>query len=150
MVLCTIPQNPMVGTVVANFMNDNVTRWNEMTRSLVRNNPGELRLLDLENIALTRDGIHFNTQQARHWINDVFQTQLREMEQESRATSSLARTSSTGGGRIRGSKPESLVNRLGPLATETATAAPIAPSSNVRQRLGTAPPPRGKPTWEIG
>ena len=151
-VLCTIPQNTMVGTVVADFTNGNVTRWNEMTRSLVRNNPGELRLLDLENmlrmidhIALTRDGIHFNTQRGRHWINDVFQTQLREVEQESRATSSLAWTSSTGGGRIRGSVLESLVNRLGPLATETATAAPITPSSNVRERLGTAPPPRAQP-----
>ena len=41
--------------------------------------------------------------------------------------------------------PESLVNRLGPLATETATAATIAPSSNVRERLGTAPPPRTQP-----
>ena len=98
-VLCTIPQNPLVGTTVADFMNGNVTRWNEMIRSLVRNNPGELRLLDLENmlrmidhIALTRDGIHFNTQRGRHWVNDVFQTQLREVEQESRATSSLART----------------------------------------------------------
>ena len=151
-VLCTIPQNPMVGTIVADFMNGNVTRWNEMTRDLVRNNPGELRLLDLENmlrmidhIALTRDGIHFNTQRGRHWINDVFQTQLREVEQESRATSSLAWTSSTGGGRIRVSVPESFVNRLGPLATETATAAPINPSSNVRERLGTAPPPRAQP-----
>ena len=66
-VLCTIPQNPMVGTTVADFTNGNVTRWNEMIRSLVINNPGELRLLDLENmlrmidhIALTRDGILFN------------------------------------------------------------------------------------------
>ena len=33
-VLCTIPQNPLVGTVVADFMNGNVTRWNEMIRSL--------------------------------------------------------------------------------------------------------------------
>ena len=106
-ILCTIPPNPLVGTIVADFMNGNVTRWNEMTRSLVRNNPGELRLLDLENmlrmidhIALTKDGVHFNTQRGRHWINDVFQTQLREAEQESRATGSLARTSSTGGGRI--------------------------------------------------
>ena len=152
MVLCTIPQNPMVGTTVADFMNGNVTRWNEMIRSLVRNNPGELRLLDLENmlrmidhIALTRDGIHFNTQQGRHWINDVFQTQLREVEQESRTTSSLAWTSLTGGNRIRASVPESLVNHLGPLATETATAATIAPSSNMRERLGTAPPPRTQP-----
>ena len=151
-VLCTIPQNPLVGTTVADFMNGNVTRWNEMIRNLVGNNPGELRLLDLENmlrmidhIALTRDGIHFNTQRGRHLVNDVFQTQLREVEQESRATSSLARTSSTGGSRIRASVPKSLVNRLGPLAMETAAATPIAPSSNVRERLGTAPPPRTQP-----
>ena len=152
-VLCTMPQNPLMGTTVADFMNGNVTRWNEMIRNLMRSNPGELRLLDLENtlrmidhIALTRDGIHFNTQRGRHWMNDVFQTQLREMEQESRATSSLARTSSTtGGSRIRASVPESLVNRLGPLAMETAVAAPTAPSSNVRERLGTAPPPRTQP-----
>ena len=142
-VLCTIRQNPLVGTTVADFMNGNVTRWNEMIRNLVRNNPGELRLLDLENmlrmidhIALTRYGIHCNTKRGRHWVNDVFQTQLREVEQESRATSSLARTSSTGGSRIRASVPESLVNRLGPLAMETAAATPIAPSSNVRERLG--------------
>ena len=148
-ILCTIPPNPLVGTIVADFMNGNVTRWNEMTRSLVRNNPGELLLLDLENmlrmidhIALTRDGVHFNTQRGRHWINDVFQTQLREAEQEPRATSSLARTSSTGGSRIRETVSESLVNRLGPLATETVAAATVAPSSNVKDRLGTAPPPR--------
>ena len=151
-ILCTIPPNPLVGTIVADFMNGNVTRWNEMIRSLVRNNPGELRLLDLENmlrmvdhIALTSDGIHFNTQRGRHWVNDVFQTQLREVEQESRATSSLVRTSSTGESRIRASVPESLINRLGPLAMETAAAAPVAPSSNVRERLGTAPPPRTQP-----
>ena len=67
-VLCTIPQNPEVGTPVADFMNGNVTRWNEMTRSLVRSNPSELQLMDLENmlrvidhLALTRHGIHFNT-----------------------------------------------------------------------------------------
>ena len=84
-VLCTIPQNPEVGTPVVDFMNGNLTRWNEMTRSLVRSNPSELRLMDLENmlrmvdhLALTRDGIHYNTQQWRHWINDVFQTQLRK------------------------------------------------------------------------
>ena len=77
-VLGTIPQNPEVGTPVADFMNGNVTWWNEMTRSLVRSNPSELRLMDLENmlrmvdhLALTRDGIQFNTQQGRRWINDV-------------------------------------------------------------------------------
>ena len=41
--------------------------------------------------------------------------------------------------------PESLANRLGPLATETATAAPAAPGSNVKERLGTAPLPRTQP-----
>ena len=151
-VLCTIPQNPEVGTPVADFMKCNVTRWNEMTRSLVRSNPSELRLMDLENVlrtidhlALTRDGIHFNTQQGRRWINDVFQTQLREVEQELGTTNSLAWTSSTGRGRVRGTKPESLANCLGPLATEIGAAAPVAPSSDVRERLGTAPPARTQP-----
>ena len=151
-VLCTIPQNPEVGTPVADFKNANKPRWKEMTRSLVRSNPSELRLMDLENmlrmvdhLALTSDGIHFNTQQGRHWINDVFQTQLREMEQELRTTSSLARTSSTGGGRVRGNVPEPLANRLGPLAMETGADAPVTPSSNVRERLGTAPVPRRQP-----
>ena len=123
-----------------------------MTRGLVRSNPSELRLMDLENmlrmidhLTLTRDCIHFNTQQGRRWINDVFQTQLREMEQELRTTGSLARTSSTGGGRVRGNVPESLANRLGPLAMETGATAPVAPSSDVRARLGTAPPPRTQP-----
>ena len=148
-VLCTIPQNPEVGTPVADFMNGNVTRWNEMTRSLLRSNPSELRLMDLENmlrmvdhIALTRDGTRFNTQQGRRWINDVFQTQVRQVEQELGTTNSLAWTSLTGGGRVRGSVPESLANRLGPLAMETGAAAPVAPSSDVGERLGTAPPPR--------
>ena len=50
MVLCTIPQNPEVGRPVADFMNGNVTRWNEMTRSLVRSNPSKLRLMNLENL----------------------------------------------------------------------------------------------------
>ena len=152
MVMCTIPQKPEVGTPVADFMNGNVTRRNEMTRSLVRSNPSELRLMDLENmlrmigrLALTRDGIHFNTQQGKCWINTVFQTQIREMEQELRTTNSLARTSSTGGGRVRVNVPESLANRLGPLAMETGAAAPVAPSSDVRERLGIARLPRRQP-----
>ena len=149
-VLCTIPQNPEMGTPVADFINGNVTRWNEMTRGLVRSNPSELRLMDLKNmlrmidhLTLTRDGIHFNNQQGRRWINDVFQTELREMEQELRTTSSLARTSSNGGGRVRGNVQESLANRLGPLAMETGAAALVAPISDVRLR--TAPPPRTQP-----
>ena len=81
---------------MTDFMNGNLTRWIKMTRSLVRSNPSDLRLMDLENmlrmigyLALTRDGIHFNTQQGRCWINDVFQTQTREIEQELRTTNSL-------------------------------------------------------------
>ena len=99
-----------------------------------------LRMID--HLALNRYGIHFNTQQGRRWINDVFQTQLREVEQESRTTNTLARTSSNRGGKVRGNVPESLANRLGPLAMETGAAAPVAPSSVVREKFGTAPPPR--------
>ena len=145
-VLCTIPQNQEVGTPVADFMNGNVTR------SLMRSNPSELRLMDLENmlrkidhVALTRDGIHFNTQQGRRWINDVFHKQIGEMEQELRTTNSLAHTSSTGGGRVRSNVPESLTNRLVPLAMETGATVPVATSSDVRGRLGTAPPPKRQP-----
>ena len=157
LVLCTIPQNPD-----ADFMNGNVTRWNEMTRSLVRSNLSELRLMVLENrlrmidhLTLTRDGIHFNNQQGRRWINDVFQTQLREMEQKLRTTSSLARTSSTGGGRVRGNVPESIANRLGPLAMETDAAAPVAPSKlGCEREVGDCPFSQnstvGEPTWQIG
>ena len=72
--LCTIPQNPEVGMPVAVFMNGNVTLWNEMIRNLIRSNPGELRLMDLENtlrmtdhLALIRNSIHFNTLKGRRW-----------------------------------------------------------------------------------
>ena len=113
-------------------MNGNVTQWNDMTRSLVRSNPSELRLMDLENtlrmtdhLALTRDGIHLNTLQGRRWINDVFQTKIEEMEQNLRTTDSLARTSSTGGSRVRDNVPEPLASSLGPLATKTGAVAPL-------------------------
>ena len=66
----------------------------------------------------------------------MFQTQIGEIEQELRTINSMARTSSTGGGRVRGNLPESLANRLGPLTMETGAAAPVAPSSDVRGRLG--------------
>ena len=102
-----------------------------------------LRIID--HLAITRDGIHFNTQQGKRWINDVFQTQIGEMEQELRTTDSLALTSSTGGGRVSGNWPEPLANRLGPLGMETGATAPVAPSSDVRERLGTAPLPRRQP-----
>ena len=64
------------------------------------------------------------------------------MEQELRTTDSLARTSSTGGGRVRGNVSETLANLLGPLAKETGATAPVTPSSDVRETLGIAPPPR--------
>ena len=150
--LCIIPLNPEVGTPVADFMNGNVTRRNDMTRNLVRRYPSELRLMDLKNtlrmtdhLALTRYGIPLNTAQGRRWINDVFQTKIEEMEQELRTNDSLARTSSTGGCIVRGNLPETLGSRLGPVAMETGAIAPIAPSSDVRERLGTAPPPRRQP-----
>ena len=63
--MCTVPQKPEVGTPVAEFLNGNVTRRNEMIRNLIRSNPGELRLMDLESklrmtdhLALAGDRIH--------------------------------------------------------------------------------------------
>ena len=41
--------------------------------------------------------------------------------------------------------PEPLASRLGPLVTEARSSAPAAPSSDVRERLRTAPPPRRQP-----
>ena len=79
-----------------------------MVHNLIRNNPGELRPMDLENmlrmtdhLALTRDGIHFNTLQGRRSINDVFQTRIEEIEGELRTSDALARTSMTVRGRVR-------------------------------------------------
>ena len=40
---------------------------------------------------------------------------------------------------------EPLANRLGPLAMEMGATAPVPPSSDVREKLGTAPPPRRQP-----
>ena len=75
----------------------------------------------------------------------MFQTKIEEMEQELRTTDSLARTSLTGGDRVRDNVPEPLASRLGPLAMEMGATAPVVPRSDVRERLGTAPPPRGQP-----
>ena len=47
---------------------------------------------------------------------------------------------------MRGNVPEPLASRFGPLATEVSGAAPAAPSSDVRERLGTAPPFRRQPS----
>ena len=78
-------------------------------------------------------------------MNDVFQTKIEEMEQNLRTTDSLARNSSTGGGRVRGNVPEPLASCLGPLAMETGAVARVAPSSDVRERQGNAPSPRRQP-----
>ena len=81
--LGTIPQNTEVGRPKADLMTGNVTQWNDLTRNLMRSNPSELRLMDLENtlrmtdyLPLTKDGIHFNTPQGRRCFNDVFQTKI--------------------------------------------------------------------------
>ena len=101
-VLWAIPQNPELGPPVADFMNGNVNRWNEIIRNLVRSNPDELRLIDLENtLSVTRDRIPFNTLQELRWINDAFQTKVEEIEEEFRATDYLATTSLTGRNRAR-------------------------------------------------
>ena len=71
----------------------------------------------------------------------MFQTKIEKMEDELRTTDSLARTSLSGGGRVRANVPEPLASRLGPLAMEAGATAPAASSSDVRERLGTAPPP---------
>ena len=149
------PTEPGVCTPVADFMNGNVVRWKKMIQNLVRSNPGELRLMHLENRLLMTDHlayqrwsvccIHFNTLQGRRWINDAFQTKNEELEEELRTTDSLARTSLTGRDRVRSNVPEPLANRLKPLAQETSAATPAAPSSDVGEKLGTAPPPRRQP-----
>ena len=72
----------------------------------------------------------------------MFQTKIEEVDQL-RTTDSMARTSSTEGGRVRGNVPEPHASHLGPLAMETGATAPAAP--DVRDRLGTAPPPRRQP-----
>ena len=124
-VLWAIPHNQEVGTSVADFKNGNVTRWNEMTRNLVRSNPGELRFMNQKNtlrmtdyLVLTRDRIPFNTLQELRWINDAFQTKVEEIEKEFRATDYLALTSLTGRNRVRSNVPEPFANRLGPLASD--------------------------------
>ena len=52
-VLCTVLQNPEKGTPVADFMN--------VIRSLIRSNPGELRLMHLENTLRMSDHLTPNS-----------------------------------------------------------------------------------------
>ena len=147
-VLCTIPFNPDAGSPVADYMNGNV-----MARNLNEDNPSELRLMDIESAlrmmdhgALTRDGIHFNTQQGIQWMNDAFQTRIEEMETELRTIfNPVARGSPAG--RVESHVPRPLANCLGPLATE-ANVVQTTPSSDVRERLGTAPASRDR-SWKI-
>ena len=64
---------------------------------MVADNPNELRLTDDENVlsmvdhhVTTRDGIRFNTQQGRQWINKACQTNIEEMEAELRTVAMRA------------------------------------------------------------
>ena len=59
-----------------------------MIRRLVRNNPGDVRFIDLENTvqiidhrALNRDEIYLKTQHGRLWINGAFQTEVEDLEE---------------------------------------------------------------------
>ena len=91
-----------------------------MIHNLVSSNPGEWRLIDLEDtlhLALTRDGLHFNTIQGKRWYDDAFQTKIGELEEELRSFDTLARTSSTGRGRVRRNMNEPLASHLGSLAS---------------------------------
>ena len=150
MVLCTIPLNPDAGSPVADYMNGNVTQWNVMIRNLTAESPNELRLMDVKNSlrrvdhgALTRNGIHFNTQPGKQWINDAVQTRIEEMEAELRTiVKPVARGSPAG--MVRSHVPQPLAKRLEPLNTEANVVQPT-PSSDVRERgwrLGT----RGGPS----
>ena len=119
MVLSTMPQNPEMGTPVADFMNGNVTRWNETTRGLVRSNPSELRLMDLENmlrmidhLTLTRDCIHFNTQQGGRSVEQSrisSQTVSRRSDTSATATPALTTGQSTSAVPKEGVEPNSVL-----------------------------------------
>ena len=92
-------------------------------------------------MAPLREGIHFNTQPGVQWMNDALQKKIEEMEAEMRTmVNPVARRSPAG--RVRSHVPQPLANRLGPRATE-ANAVQPSPSSDVKDRLGTAPAPRG-------
>ena len=97
-----------------------------------------LRMVD--HGALTRDGIHLNTQPRIQWINDAFQTRIEEMEAELRTRVKAVKRGSPAG-RVRSHVLQPLANGLGPLATEANMVQPT-PSSDVRERSGTAPAPR--------
>ena len=148
-VLCTIPRNPDSGSPVAGYMNGKVTKWNVMARNLTAENPSDLRLMDVESAlrmvdhgALTKNGIQLKTQPGIQLMNDAFQTRIEEMETELQTmVNPVARGSPAG--RVKYHVPRPLANRLGPLATEANVVQPTN-SSEVRERLGTAPAPRSR------
>ena len=75
-------------------------------------------------------------------MNDEFQTMIEEMEAELRTMlNPVARESPAA--RVKSHVPQTLANRLGPLATE-ANMVQRLPSSDVRERLGTASSSRGR------
>ena len=90
-----------------------------MIRDLTAENPNELRLMDVESAlgmvdhsALTRDGIHFNTQSLIQRINNAFQSRIEEMDAELRTMiNPVARGSSAG--RVRSHVPQPLANQGG-------------------------------------
>ena len=60
-------------------------------------------------------------------------------------TDSLARTSSTGKGRVRSNVSEPLANRLESLASEASNIIAAVPKRGCKRKLGTPPPPRRQP-----
>ena len=142
------PTEPCGGHTSGLLRERHVARWNEMIHNLVSSNPGEWRLIDLEDtlhLALTRDGLHFNTVQGKRWYDDAFQTKIGELEEELRLFDTLARTSLTARGRVRKNMKGPPASHLGPLASVECSVTPAAPSSDVRERLETDHPPRRQP-----
>ena len=91
-----------------------------MVRNLIAEKSTDLRLIDIESAlrmvdhsALTKDGIHFNTQQCRQRIVDAFQAKIEEMVADLRTVvNPVTRDSPTG--RTRSPVPQQLANRLEP------------------------------------
>ena len=73
--------------------------------------------------ALTRDGIHFNSQKGRQWINDALQTNIEEMEGELRTMINPV-TRDSPAGRVRSRVCQTLANCLGLLATKAIVTQP--------------------------
>ena len=74
-------------------MNGNKARWNEMIRNLVRSNPGELQLMDLDNTLRMTE--HLALTEMLSILKPI-----NELEEELRTADSLSWISSTGRGRV--------------------------------------------------